>query len=163
MSIASAERNFNNGRFKKVIEILEPLIFENRSNGDFYYYLGYSYLHMGDFHMANSHLQSALHLEPESLRLMYGNAVISLKKGDTAGAVKIWLDIRERNPGDILADRGLAFLKGLEKGKIDESLTGEVVSGLIPGHGNRRRFIKRTALLASGILTAAVITLIIFI
>ena len=47
---------------------------------------------------------------------MYGNAVISLKKGNTAEAVKIWLDIRERNPNDILAGRGLDFLKGLEKG-----------------------------------------------
>lgn len=163
MSIVSAEKNFNNGRFEKVIKILEPLIFENRSNGDFYYFLGYSYLHMGDFPKANSYLQRAAQLEPESLRLMYGNAVISLKKGDTAGAVKIWLDIRERNPNDILAGRGLDFLKGLEKGKIDESLTGEVLSGLIPGHGNRRRFVKRRALLASGILTSAVITLIILI
>lgn len=157
MIIASAEKKFRNGRFLKVIEILEPRIFEYRSNGDFYYYLGYSYLHTGDFIKANYYLKRALQLEPGDLRLLYGDAVLQLKKGETAGAIRTWLRIREMNPGDELAGAGLEFLRNMEKKNGEKEISSEECCRLVPGRDNRKRFRRKIVLFSALALVAAVI------
>ena len=89
----SAGQYFQQGNFEKVIRILEPQVFEHRTDWKFYSYLGYASLYTGDFIKANSYLQRALQLNPNALELMYGLVVLHLKRGENADAVRIWLHI----------------------------------------------------------------------
>ncbi|MBO7093728.1 MAG: hypothetical protein J6W33_02370, partial [Spirochaetia bacterium] len=80
----SASKYFQQGNFEKVIRILEPQVFEHRDDWKFYSYLGYSSLYTGDFIRASSYLQRSLQINPAANELMYGIAVLHLKRGETA-------------------------------------------------------------------------------
>ncbi len=110
-SLKDAYTSFTRKKYSDVIRILESQVFRFRDNYNFFYLLGMSCLHQGDFGGAFSYLRRAVDLRENDVNVLLGLAAVYLKRGDTGNALKIWLDIIEIEPGNPQAQRGLNFLK----------------------------------------------------
>lgn len=150
----SAARYFQQGNFERIIRILEPQVFEHRDDWKFYSYLGYASLYTGDFIRASSYLQRSLQINPAATELMYGIAVLHLKRGETADAVRIWLHILHNNPDDIYAKEGLDFVNSTDSRQIAGLLTLKKCRSLLPCGDNRRKYLTKVGI-AGGILFIA--------
>ena len=150
----SAAKYFQQGNYDKVIRILEPKVFEYRDDWKFYSYLGYASLYTGDFLKASSYLKRALQLNSSAIELMYGLAVLHLKKGENADAVRIWLFILQKNPDDIYAKEGLEFINSTDSKQLGELLTLKKCRSLLPCRDNRKKYLIKVGI-AGGILLVA--------
>lgn len=156
----SAAKYFQQGNFDKVIRILEPQVFEHRDDWKFYSYLGYSSLYTGDFIKANSYLQRALQINPSAIELMYGIAVLHLKKGENADAVRIWLHILHKKPDDIFAKEGLDFINSTDSKQLAGFLTLKKCRSLLPCRDNRKKFLIKVGIVGGILLVALLVTVI---
>ncbi len=154
----SAGQYFQQGNFEKVIRILEPQVFEHRTDWKFYSYLGYASLYTGDFIKANSYLQRALQLNPNALELMYGLAVLHLKRGENADAVRIWLHILNKNPDDIYAQEGLDFVNSTDNRQLSSLLTLKKCQTLLPCRDNRKKHLIKVGIIAGILLVVLALT-----
>lgn len=152
----SAAKYFQQGNYEKVIRILEPQVFEHREDWKFYSYLGYSSLYTGDFIKASSYLKRALQINPASIELMYGIAVLHLKRGENADAVRIWLHILHNNPEDIYAKEGLEFINSTDTKQMSSLLTLKKCRSLLPCRDNRKKYLIKVGI-AGGILFIALV------
>ena len=112
-NLKRAAKQFKHGKYSDVIRLLEPEVFKYRENERFYYYLGMSCLFLGDFSGANSYLRRALQINPNSNQML-GLAVIHLKHGNPSEAIRIWLDILDKDPDNKYAKKSLDILKKSE-------------------------------------------------
>ena len=156
----SAQQYFQQGNFDKVIRILEPQVFEHRSDWKFYSYLGYASLYTGDFLKASSYLQRALQLNPNALELMYGLAVLHLKRGETADAVRIWLHLLHTNPDDTIAKEGLDFVNNADIKQLGSLLTLKKCRSLLPCRDNYKKHLIRMGTIGGVLLLAVALTVI---
>ena len=154
----SAGQYFQQGNFEKVIRILEPQVFEHRTDWKFYSYLGYASLYTGDFIKANSYLKRALQLNPNALELMYGLAVLHLKRGENADAVRIWLHILNKNPDDIYAQEGLDFVNSTDNRQLSSLLTLKKCQTLLPCRDNRKKHLIKVGIIAGILLVVLALT-----
>ena len=154
----SAQQYFQQGNFDKVIRILEPQVFEHRTDWKFYSYLGYASLYTGDFIKANSYLQRALQLNPNALELMYGLAVLHLKRGENADAVRIWLHILNKNPDDIYAQEGLDFVNSTDNRQLSSLLTLKKCQTLLPCRDNRKKHLIKVGIIGGILLVVLALT-----
>ncbi|MBQ3319897.1 MAG: tetratricopeptide repeat protein [Spirochaetia bacterium] len=152
----SAAKYFQQGNYDKVIRILEPQVFEHRDDWKFYSYLGYSSLYTGDFIKASSYLQRALQINPTALELMYGIAVLHLKKGETADAVRLWLHILHKKPDDTYAKEGLEFINSTDNKQLSRLLTLKKCRSFLPCRDNRKKYLIKVGIVG-GILFAALL------
>ena len=156
----SADQYFQQGNFEKVIRILEPQVFEHRDDWKFYSYLGYASLYTGDFIKASSYLQRSLQLNPSSMELMYGLAVLHLKRGESADAVRIWLHILHKNPDDTIAKEGLDFINNADIKQLGNLLTLKKVRSLLPCRDNYKKHLIKVGIVGGILLLAAILTVI---
>ena len=154
----SASKYFQQGNFEKVIRILEPRVFEHRDDWKFYSYLGYSSLYTGDYIRASSYLKRALQINPSSIELMYGLAVLHLKKGENADAVRIWLHILHQNPDDIYAKEGLDFINSTDSRQLPGLLTLKKCRSLLPCRDNRKKYLIKIGIVGGILLAALAVT-----
>ena len=154
----SASKYFQQGNFEKVIRILEPRVFEHRDDWKFYSYLGYSSLYTGDYIRASSYLKRALQINPSSIELMYGLAVLHLKKGENADAVRIWLHILHQNPDDIYAKEGLDFINSTDSRQLPGLLTLKKCRSLLPCRDNRKKYLIKIGIVGGILLVALAVT-----
>ncbi|MBO7430530.1 MAG: tetratricopeptide repeat protein [Spirochaetia bacterium] len=154
----SASKYFQQGNFEKVIRILEPRVFEHRDDWKFYSYLGYSSLYTGDYIRASSYLKRALQINPSSIELMYGLAVLHLKKGENADAVRIWLHILHQNPDDIYAKEGLDFINSTDSRQLPGLLTLKKCRSLLPCRDNRKKYLIKMGIVGGILLVALAVT-----
>ena len=110
-NIIRAEKLFRLGKYSDVIKILEPEVFKNRENENFYYYLGMSCLLLGDYSGANSYLRRSLQINPSNSETMLGLAVIHLKYNKPSEAIRIWLDILDKDSNNYFAKKSLDLIK----------------------------------------------------
>lgn len=118
-TLKQASKLYRSRKYAEVIRILEPLVFRFRENFRFYYYLGLSCLHTGDFGGAFSYLSRAEDLKKDDTDTLNALAAIHLKRRNTEEALRLWLRVIEIQPGNKIAARGLDLLK---RGADDESL-----------------------------------------
>ena len=156
----SAAQYFQQGNFEKVIRILEPQVFEHRDDWKFYSYLGYASLYTGDFIKASSYLQRSLQLNPSSMELMYGLAVLHLKKGESADAVRIWLHLLHKNPDDLIAKEGLDFINNADIKQLNSLLTLKKVRSLLPCRDNYKKHLIKVGIVGGILLLAVALTVI---
>ena len=156
----SASQYFQQGNFDKVIRILEPQVFEHRDDWKFYSYLGYASLYTGDFLKASSYLQRALQLNPSSMELMYGLAVLHLKRGESADAVRLWLHILHKNPDDVIAHEGLEFVNSTDIKQLNSLLTLKKCRSLLPCRDNRKKYLIKVGIVGSILLFVVALTVI---
>ena len=133
-------------------------MFEHRDDWKFYSYLGYSSLYTGDYIRASSYLKRALQINPSSIELMYGLAVLHLKKGENADAVRIWLHILHQNPDDIYAKEGLDFINSTDSRQLPGLLTLKKCRSLLPCRDNRKKYLIKMGIVGGILLVALAVT-----
>ena len=146
---------FQYGSFDRVVRMLEPKIFEHRTDWKFYCYLGYATLYTGDYIKANSYLQRALQLNPNATELMHGIAVLHLKRGESGDAVRLWLHILDKNPDDEYAKAGLDFVNSTGTKEMQSLLSLKKCRCFLPCSSNRKKLYIRLAI-AAGVVLAAI-------
>jgi len=138
-SFKKAEKQFKQGKYSDVIRLLEPEVFNYREDDKFYYYLGMSCLFLGDFSGANSYLRRALQIRPDTNQML-GLAVIHLKHGNSSEAIRIWLDILDKEPENKYAKKSLDILNKTEiLKKIPEDFLIKNLSNFLP-HLKKAKF-----------------------
>ena len=132
---------FNKKRYSDVIRILEAQVFRFRDNFNFFYLLGMSCLHQGDYGGAFSYLRRAVDLRENDINVLLGLAAVYLKRGDTGNALRLWLDIIDLDPANIQAQRGLNYLKKNSDPDEFTSLSGDDrIARFLPQSQARRGF-----------------------
>jgi tetratricopeptide (TPR) repeat protein len=126
--LQKATRLARSGNYEGAIRTLEPEI--NRYYGSFryYYILGASCLYAGDFGGALTYFRLARDVKMRDPLVMLGLAVLYLRRGETDKAVDFYLDVRELDPKNKIAQKALvvirthsgpdAFAAWLETGKL---------------------------------------------
>jgi hypothetical protein len=82
-----------------------------RENPDYFELLGLSCLYTGDYAGAHSYLRRAEQMDPERTRVVNALAAVALRRRQTDEALRLWLNVLDRDPNNRLAKRGLAFLR----------------------------------------------------
>ncbi|MDR1319069.1 MAG: tetratricopeptide repeat protein [Treponema sp.] len=153
--LAKAARFARSGKYESAIRTLEPE--DNRYYGSFryYYLLGVSCLHVGDFGGALNYFRLAQDVKLRDPLVLLGLAVLYLRRGETDRAVDFYLDVQELDEKNRIAKRALkvirkyagadSFSAWLESGKLS-SLYPPVPS---PGLSPNRIFIAAAAVLAA--------------
>ncbi|MCK5672653.1 MAG: hypothetical protein KAH95_04715, partial [Spirochaetales bacterium] len=114
-TLKKASGLFKAGKYKQVLQLLEPQVFRYRQSFDFYYYLGISCLNTSDFGGGYSYLQRAITLKPDDINTMAGLALVHLKRQESSEAIQQWFQILDIEPNNKLAKRGLETLKKYTK------------------------------------------------
>lgn len=153
--LREAQRLFRSRRFPEVIRALEPEVFRHRENGSFFLLLGLSCLHTGDFGGAQSYLTRARQLKDDRTALL-GLAAVALKKGQNEEALRLWLEVVDRDPRNKAARRGMNLLrKGAGSPTLQEFLDSGRIRTLFPPMPLRIRWpliaIPALSLLAVGL------------
>ena len=152
-----AEKLFKQGKYSDVTRLLLPEVYKYREDEKFYYYLGMSCLFLGDYSGANSYLRRALQIKPDSNQQL-GLAVLHLKHGNPSEAIRIWLDILDKEPENKYAKRSLDILKKSEAfEKVPENFLTKNLNKFLPHHGKIRfyNFIRYASLI---LITFAILT-----
>lgn len=109
--LKTARRFFNSGKYKEVIRLLEPVIFQYRESFNFFYLLGVSCLYAGELGGALSYLKRAEQLKEYNINTQLALAVVYLKKTDKENALRTWLRVLEIEPKNKIAQKGLNVIR----------------------------------------------------
>ena len=124
--LEQAKKQFAKGNYQQVINLLEPHVTQYVVSGDskdvvynasfnksfpFYLYLGLACLHAGDIGGAVDYLTCARRIKMTDPDLLCAQAVLFLRRGDTARAIDYYLEAIEYNPNHELARSGLDFIR----------------------------------------------------
>lgn len=110
-TLKQASKLYRSRKYADVIHLLEPQVFRFRESFRFYYFLGLSCLHTGDFGGAFSYLSRAENLKKDDVDVLNALAAIYLKRRETEDALRLWLRVIDAAPKNRIASRGLALLK----------------------------------------------------
>jgi len=106
-TLKKAYRYLRSGKDGKVIALLEPKVPLFLENFHFYYILGVACFRSGDTGGAETYLKRAVQVNRKAPEPRLYLAAVSLRKKDTAGAVRLWLGILDSSPKNRCAIRGL--------------------------------------------------------
>ena len=124
--LEQAKKQFVRGNYQQVIQLLEPHVTQYIASGDtkdplynasfnksfpFYLYLGLACLHAGDIGGAVDYLTCARRIKMTDPDLLCAQAVLFLRRGDTARAIDYYLEAVEYSPNHVLARSGLEFIR----------------------------------------------------
>ncbi len=153
-----AERMLARGKYDAVIRDLEPLVLAYRDSYYYYYLLGCAFLRAGDIGGALDCLRRAEHLNFKDAGTQLALAAIHVRKGETEKAVRIYVEILDREPGHPEATRALAYLRAKSGGDgIERAIADGSIKAIYPRHraGPDPRLyavLAATALLAAALL-----------
>ena len=172
--LEQAKKQFAKGNYQQVINLLEPHVTQYIASSDtkdimynasfnksfpFYLYLGLACLHVGDIGGAVDYLTCARRIKMTDPDLLCAQAVLFLRRGDTARAIDYYLEAVEYNPNHELARSGLEFIR---THNTPESIGEAVQSGEIKKFYPRpglHTYMKRRLIIFAGIAAATLITL----
>jgi len=147
-TLNQASRLYRSRKYAEVIRLLEPQVFRFRESFRFYYFLGLSCLHTGDFGGAFSYLSRAEDLNRDDPDTLNGLAAIHLKRHETEDALRLWLRVIDSNPKNRIAERGLQLLKkGSDVETLYNLLETNTYQKYLPKPGVVRRFVPFIMLL----------------
>ena len=112
-NLNKAKRLFRRRKFTQVITLLEPQVFLYRDSYRYYFLLGMSCLHTGDFAGAFSYLQRALDID-ERPEAMLGLGAVLLRRRQMDQALRNYLDLLDLDNGNRRAQRALQWLRAVE-------------------------------------------------
>jgi hypothetical protein len=109
--LTKASRCARSGKYEAAIRILEPEI--NRYHGSFnyYYLLGSSCLHTGDFGGALTYFRLAHETKRREPLAILGLAALYLRRGETERAVDYYLDILEIDGKNRIAQKAMKVIR----------------------------------------------------
>jgi len=155
--LKKAYQLYRRRKYPQVLQILEAQIFRYRENYKFFYILGMSCLHTGDYSGAGSFLQRALSIRPGEERALLGMAVVHLKQQKTNEALQDWFEVIDQNPNNKYARRGLGIVKKIgDPDKLYEYTESRQIGKLIPADYRPSPIIIAAALLT---ITAVILFL----
>ena len=172
--LEQAKKQFAKGNYQQVINLLEPHVTQYIASSytkdimynasfnksfPFYLYLGLACLHVGDIGGAVDYLTCARRIKMTDPDLLCAQAVLFLRRGDTARAIDYYLEAVEYNPNHELARSGLEFIR---THNTPESIGEAVQSGEIKKFYPRpglHTYMKRRLIIFAGIAAATLITL----
>ena len=111
--LRKARRFFRTRKFTQVINYLEPQVFMFRQSYEYYYILGMSCLHTGDYAGSFSYLRRALDID-KRIEAMLGVAAVLLRRRQTDLAIRTYLDILDIDHRNRRAKLALRWLRGIE-------------------------------------------------
>ena len=126
--LIKAKRLLSQKRFPQVIKLLESHVFDYPSSFEYNYLLGTACLYVGDIGGAELYYKKARNIKISDVNLINAQAVLFLRRGETAKAVDYYLQTQEYAPDDVLAKKGLEFIK---KNGNPETINYYVQSGKI--------------------------------
>ncbi|MDR2479325.1 MAG: tetratricopeptide repeat protein [Treponema sp.] len=99
------------GKYEAAIRLLEPEV--NRYHGSFnyYYILGVSCLHSGDFGGALTYLRLAHDAKPKEPLALLGLAALYLRRAETGRALDFYLDAQELDRNNRIAKRAMKIIR----------------------------------------------------
>ena len=97
--------------FATAIKRLESRADIYEENFEYYLSLGIACLYVGDIGASSSYFQMARKIRLTDTRLLLGQAAIFLRRGDTARALQYYLEIKENDPTNKIADSAMEFLR----------------------------------------------------
>lgn len=112
-NLARAGRLYRRRKYSQVITFLEPQVFLFRESYRFYFLLGMSCLHTGDFAGAFSYLQRALDID-ERPEAMLGLGAVLLRRRQIDQALRNYLDLLDLDNRNKRAGRALQWLRNLD-------------------------------------------------
>lgn len=112
--LARADRLLKARRYAEVLSLLESQVFLYRDSAAFYRILGTACLYTGDYGGAHSYLQRAEQLGPGNTSVQLGLAAVSLRRREVPTALRLLLEILDREPGNQHARRALAMIRRTE-------------------------------------------------
>ena len=171
--LEQAKKQFAKGNYQQVINLLEPHVTQYVVSGDtkdvvynasfnksfpFYLYLGLACLHAGDIGGAVDYLTCARRIKMTDPDLLCAQAVLFLRRGDTARAIDYYLEAIEYSPNHELARSGLDFIR---THNTPEAIGDAVQSGEIKKFYPRpgvRTYIKKKVIFWGGITACVLVT-----
>ncbi|RPJ09264.1 MAG: hypothetical protein EHM28_02030 [Spirochaetaceae bacterium] len=158
-NLGEAKQLFQKRKYQDVIRILEPQVFAFRDSFPFYYLLGLSCFFQQDKSGAYSYLHRANQLDENNINILLGLAVIHLRRRNQDEALKIWLKIKDMDPQNKTAARGLELLRrGLDDAGLDELFSTEKVRSIYPPEAFRFPLVP----VLSGAVVCAIAVLLVF-
>ena len=174
--LEQAKKQFVKGNYQQVINLLEPHVTQYVVSSDtkdvvynasfnksfpFYLYLGLACLHAGDIGGAVDYLACARKIKMTDPDLLCAQAVLFLRRGDTARAIDYYLEAIEYNPNHELARSGLDFIR---THNTPEAIGEAVQSGELKKFYHRpgvRDYIKKRIILFTGFFAIVCVAVII--
>lgn len=109
--LAVAQSMMNRRHFNKAITMLEARREIYDGNFDYYILLATACLYAGDIGAASSYFQRARKIKLTGTNLLLGQAVIFLRRGDTARAIQYYVEVLDNDPMNKIALEALEFIK----------------------------------------------------
>jgi tetratricopeptide (TPR) repeat protein len=131
--LTRAARLARRGNYYGAIKTLESE--ENRYLGSFryYYLLAVSFLHAGDFGGAFTNFKRAREMKMRDPGVLLGIAVLYLRRGETARAVDLYLEVQELDEKNKIARRALNIIRKFAgKDRLSEWTDSGKISRLFP-------------------------------
>ncbi len=147
-TLDQAEKLARGGKWGELINLLEPQVPLYRDSFKFYYLLGLACLYTGDIGGAQSYVRRAGQIDPSDLDIMLCQAALELRRGNTPGAIDLYLRVLEERPGDRLAKGALDLIRSSKP----EDMVAELIDG-----GKFDRFYPKPAGLSPKAVTVIMI------
>jgi len=173
--LEQAKRQFAKGNYQQVISLLEPYVTQYIASSDtkdplynasfnksfpFYLYLGLACLHAGDIGGAVDYLTCARRIKMTDPDLLCGQAVLFLRRGDTARAIDYYLEAIEYTPNHELARSGLEFIRTHNTPEtVGEAVRSGEIKKFYPRPGVRT-YVKKRLVFFTGIAAVVLAVLV---
>lgn len=139
---------YKQGRFAAALESLEPKIFQHREDPAFFRILGLCCLRQGDWKGGETYLQRSRQLDDQVHRdVLAGLMVVAARRRDYGQAVKIGLEILDKDPEDKVAKRALARLRVALSSDGGAGLDKETLGQWLPAYRKVHPEVRRWTLL----------------
>ena len=126
--LSKANRLARRGKYEEAKRTLEPEVNRYRGSFTYYYILGVSCLHTGDFGGALTYFRLAREVKIRDPLAILGLAVLYLRRRETDKAVDLYLDVQEVDEKNRLAKKAL---KVIRKNSRDDKILSWLDSGRI--------------------------------
>jgi len=127
---------YKRGQFSAALESLESKVFQFREDPAFFRILGLCCLRLGDWKGGETYLQRSRQLDESVHRdTLLGLMAVAARRRDYGDAVRLGLEILDRDPKDRTAKKGLARLRvALAAGEGGAGLDKETLGQWLPSY-----------------------------
>ncbi|MDR2470678.1 MAG: tetratricopeptide repeat protein [Treponema sp.] len=98
-------------KYDDAVKMLEAETFRYQDSYNYYHILGLVCLYAGDHGGAFTYFNRARNIKLRAPGALLGLAALFLRRGETGRALDLYLDVQDAEPGNALAQRGLAAIR----------------------------------------------------
>lgn len=148
---------YRQGRFSAALESLEPQIFRHREDPDFFRVLGLCCLRQGDWKGGETYLERSRQLDdPPHRDVLLGLMTVAARKKELGGAVRIALELLDRNPRDAAAKKILAKLRAALADAEERGIDRDTLGRWLPAYHKTSEAVRLwTVRVVAGLVIAA--------